>query len=108
MHSRRHFAISLEQAAQSSPMLSKLVGQARESNARMKAIEPLLPLGLRQSIQAGPIEGETWCLIVKHTAAAAKLRYLLPSLEAHLRTKGWNVARIRLKILSASPWQSPA
>ncbi|MBQ0131073.1 MAG: DUF721 domain-containing protein [Comamonas sp.] len=108
MPSRRHFAISLEQAAQASPTLSKLVGQARESNARMKAIEPLLPPGLRPSVQAGPIEGDTWCIVVKHTAAAAKIRYLLPSLEAHLRTKGWNVARIRLKILNATPWQSPA
>lgn len=108
MHSRRHFAITLEQAAQSSPALSQLVGQAREANARMKAIEPLLPPGLRSNVQAGPIEGSVWCLIVKNNAAASKIRYLLPSLEAHLRTKGWNVARIQLKVLSQSPWQSPA
>ena len=106
MPSRRHFAVSLEQAAQSSPTLSRIVGQAREANARMKAIEPLLPPGLRTSVQPGPIEEATWCLIVKNAAAAAKLRYLLPSLEAHLRTKGWNVMRIRLKVLNASPWSS--
>jgi hypothetical protein len=108
MSSRRHFAISLEQAAQSSPALSQLVGQAREANARLKAIEPLLPPGLRGSIQPGPIDGSTWCLILKNNAAATKVRYLLPSLEAHLRTKGWDVARIQLKVLSTSPWQSPA
>lgn len=108
MSQRRHFAISLEQAAQSSPALSQLVSQAREANARLKAIEPLLPPGLRASIQAGPIDGGTWCLILKNNAAASKVRYLLPSLEAHLRTKGWNVERIQLKVLSASPWQSPA
>lgn len=108
MSSRRHFAISLEQAAQASPALSQLVGQAREANARMKAIEPLLPPGLRASIQPGRIEGSTWCLILKNNAAATKVRYLLPSLEAHLRTKGWDVQCIQLKVLSHSPWHSPA
>lgn len=107
MSSRRHFAITLEQAAQSSPALSQLVSQAREANARMKAIEPLLPPSLHNSVKAGPIEGSVWCLIIKNNAAATKIRYLLPSLEAHLRTKGWNVQSIQLKVLSATPWQSP-
>lgn len=107
MSSRRHFAITLEQAAQSSPTLSQLVGQAREANARMKAIAPLLPPTLLTAVQPGPIEGENWSLVVTNAAAAAKMRYLLPSLEAHLRTKGWNVARIQLKVRNASPWQSP-
>lgn len=107
MKSRRHFAITLEQAAQSSPALSLLLGQARDANARMKAIEPLLPPGLRNSVQPGPIEGSSWCLIIKNNAAASKVRYLLPSLEAHLRTKGWDVERIQLKVLNASPWKSP-
>lgn len=106
MHSRRHIAVSLEQAAQSSPTLSQLVRQAREANARMKAIEPLLPPGLRNSIQPGPIQGSTWSLILKNNAAASKVRYLLPALEAHLRTKGWDVAHIQLKVLSSSPWQT--
>ena len=106
MHSRRHIAVSLEQAAQSSPTLSQLVRQAREANARMKAIEPLLPPGLRNSIQPGPIQGSTWSLILKNNAAASKVRYLLPALEAHLRTKGWNVQRIRLRVRSGSPWSS--
>ena len=107
MHSRRHFAITLEQAAQSSPSLSQLVSQAREANTRMKSIEPLLPPGLRNSVQPGPIEGDTWSLIIKNSAAATKVRHLIPSLEAHLRSKGWNVTRIQLKVLSTSPWQSP-
>lgn len=107
MPSRRHFAITLEQAAQSSPALSQLVSQARDANARMKAIDPLLPPGLRNSVQPGPIEGSTWSLIIKNSAAATKVRHLLPSLEAHLRNKGWDVTRIQLKVLHASPWQSP-
>ncbi|MGN1056443.1 MAG: DciA family protein [Comamonas sp.] len=107
MPARRHYSITLEQAAQSSPALSNLVEQARAANARLKTIESLLPPGLAPHIQAGPLEGDTWLLLVKNSAAASKLRHLLPALEAHLRTKGWNVARIQIKILNASPWQSP-
>jgi hypothetical protein len=62
---------------------------------------------LRNSIQPGPIQGSTWSLILKNNAAASKVRYLLPALEAHLRTKGWDVAHIQLKVLSSSPWQTP-
>lgn len=98
MHTRRHFAVSLEQAATESPVLASIVGLARESADRLRCVQPLLPVGLRAHVQAGPIEGDTWCLLVKNSAAAAKLRHLLPSIEAHLRTKGWNVTRIRLKV----------
>lgn len=103
---RRHFAISLQQAAQESPALAQIVGQAREAADRLRAIQPLLPPGLRPHIKAGPIEADTWCLVVANSAAATKLRYLLPSLEAHLRTKGWNVQRIRLRVQSGSAWQN--
>jgi len=107
MSSRRHYAITLEQAAQSSPALSQLVRQAQDAKARMKAIEPLLPPGLRNSVQAGPMTEKTWCLLIKNNAAASKVQYLLPSLAAHLRTKGWDVQHIELKVLSKLPWQSP-
>ena len=97
MH-RRHEAIPLSQAASESPTLAQLTLLTRDSSARLKAIEPLIPPSMRASIQAGPIEGSTWCLLVKGNAAASKLRQLLPSFEAHLRTKGWDVQHIRVKI----------
>lgn len=95
---RRHQAIPLLQAAQASPTLAQLSRLTSDSSARLKAIEPLIPPGMRASIQAGPIEGSTWCLLVKGNAAASKLRQLLPSFEAHLRSKGWDVQFIRIKI----------
>jgi hypothetical protein len=70
----------------------------RDSSERLKAIEPLLPAGLRDTVRAGPIEGATWCLLVKSNSAAAKLRQILPALQAHLRIKGWEVNSIRLKV----------
>ena len=69
-----------------------------ESTARLKSIQTLIPAGLRSAIQAGPIEGSTWCLVLDNNAVAAKMRQLLPSFEAHLRSKGWEVTSIRLKV----------
>jgi ethanolamine ammonia-lyase small subunit len=44
------------------------------------------------------VDGATWCLLVSSNAAAAKLRQLLPTLQSHLRSKGWEVNSIRLKV----------
>jgi len=95
---RRNYPISLQQAAQSSPTLSKLVAMTQDSSARLQAIQPLIPITLRKVVQAGPIEGSCWCLLVKSNAAAAKLRQLLPAFAAHLRVKGWDVTEIRLRV----------
>lgn len=97
MH-RRHHAVTLQQAADASPMLAQLAALTRESSERLKAVESLVPPALRPALQAGPIEGTTWCIVVKSNAAAAKLRQLLPAMQAHLRSKGWQVNVIRLKI----------
>ena len=95
---RRHYAIPLQQASQESPTLARLTALTRDSSARLKAIEGLIPPLLRPAVQAGPIEGGSWCLLVKGNAAAAKLRQLAPALAAHLRSKGWDVQGIRLKV----------
>lgn len=95
---RRHHAVTLQQASQEAPMLARLVALNRDSSERLRAVEGLIPALLRPAIQAGPIEGSTWCLLVKNNAAASKLRQLLPALAAHLRSHGWDVAAIRLKV----------
>lgn len=91
-------AITLQQAADESPTLAGLASLARESGERLKAVESLIPPAMRAAIQAGPIEGSSWCLLVRGNAAAAKLRQLLPALAAGLRTKGYAVQTIRLKV----------
>ena len=97
---RRHYAVTLQQASAESPTLARLTALTRDSSDRLKAIELLIPASLRPALQAGPIDGDNWCLLVKSNAAAAKLRQLLPAFLAHLRTKGWEVDSIRLKIQS--------
>ena len=68
---------------------------------RLKSIESLLPGPLRSAVHPGPIEGSVWCLLLDNNAVAAKLKQLLPMLQAHLRSKGWEVTAIRLKVKTA-------
>jgi hypothetical protein len=95
---RRHQAIPVQQAAQESPALSLLMGRVRDSSARFQAIQSLLPAPLRSSIKAGPIEDGAWCLLVGSNAVAAKLRQLLPALQAHLQSQSLGVTAIRIKV----------
>ena len=92
-------AVTLMEAARESPSLARLTELTRESSLRLKSLQTLIPGPLRGAIQAGPIEGAEWCLLVNSNAAAAKLRQMLPALEAHLRSQGHSVEKIRLKIL---------
>ncbi len=95
---RRNHAITLLQATQDSPTLARLAELAMDSTARLQSIQTLIPAALRSAVKAGPIDGPTWCLILDNNAVAAKIRQLLPSMEAHLRSKGWEINAIRLKV----------
>lgn len=82
------------------PSLAQLSAQARDAQQRLRSIAPLLPASLRSLVQSGGIEGSHWCLLVPNSAVAAKLRQTLPALCAHLRSKGWNVQTIQVKVAS--------
>jgi hypothetical protein len=90
--------VSLQQAAENSPMLARLAQLARESGERLLAIESLIPPPLRRCVKPGPIEESAWCLLVDGNAAAAKLRQLIPAFLTRLRDRGWQVDSIRLKV----------
>jgi hypothetical protein len=94
-------AIQIAQAVENSSTLGMLVGQVKESSDRLKMIQQLIPEAMRPALQAGPIDGDTWCLLVTGNAAAAKLRQLLPLILSKLSSKGVKVNSIRLKILIA-------
>lgn len=98
---RRAQSVTLQQATESSPTLARLAELSRESVARLQAVEPLIPTSLRSAIRPGPIDDTHWCLLLDNNAAAAKMRQLLPALEAHMRTKGWDQRSIRLKVQAA-------
>ena len=87
-------------AIEHSDTLSSMLNLQRRSATYLKTIETILPPGFSEQLLAGPIEDDAWCLLVKHNAAAAKLRQLLPAVSAHLRSHGHNVQKIRIKVMT--------
>ena len=92
-------AVSAYDAVAGAPTLAHLARLGRESSARLIAITPLLPEALRSAVKAGPLDDKSWCLLVTGNAAAAKIRQILPLIEARLQSDGWIKKSIRLKIL---------
>lgn len=86
------------QAADASPVLARLTELAAESATRLQAVAFMIPEPLRPAVKPGPVDGTSWCLLVEGNAAAAKLRQLLPAMQAHLCSRGWEVNAIRLKV----------
>ena len=95
---RRFHPVTLQQAADESPTLARLAQLARESGEQLKAVESLIPRALRPAVRPGPIDGDSWCLLVDNSAAAAKLRQIVPALLSRLRDQGTQVTSIRLKV----------
>lgn len=95
--------VPLGDVMRDSPALGRLAQRLRESNAMFGAVAGLLPPGLSASIRPGPVDEEGWSLLCANAAVAAKLRQLVPLLEARLRDKGHTsaVATIRIKVLPA-------
>jgi hypothetical protein len=91
-------ALPIRQALDQSAPLVKLVQRLRDSQGRHAAIEPALPVALRRSVRAGPVDEEGWTLLAANAAVAAKLRHLLPLLEQRLADEGWSALPIRVKV----------
>ncbi len=81
--------------------LAGLLQRVRDSRARLAAVQPVLPPGLRGAVEAGPLDDTTWILLVKHAPAAAKLRQCVPQIEQALTDTGFAPRLVRVK-LSAS------
>ena len=93
--------MTLHQAVGYSHSFALLTHLVRESYLRLQLIQSLFLFCLRSAVKAGPIDGENWCLLVSSNAAAAKVRQLIPLMQASLLRQGWKVTTIRLKILFA-------
>ena len=90
-------ALSLERAVEQSS-LAQLSALSRESQTRLQSLQGVLPPLLWAQLSAGPIEADTWCVLVTNNAVAAKIRQWVPAMAAHLRTRGWPVQTIRVKV----------
>lgn len=80
--------------------LAQLARRIQESQRRLAAIASLLSPAMRLQVKAGPIDETGWTLLVSNNAVSAKLRQMVPAIEAHLRTQGWDGPPVRVKLLN--------
>ena len=99
---RTHQMMSLQQAIHAAPTLAHLSDLVAQSQKRLAVILPLLPPGMRKAVRSGPLDGSDWCLLVDNTAAAAKLRQMMPTMKLALEHKGLAVGQLRIKVQQAS------
>ena len=90
--------VPLDAALRDCEPLAGLLQRVPQSQALLHTIAPLLPAALRPLVQAGPLDDAGWSLLVANSAAAAKLRQMLPQLQAELQHHGRPVATIRLPV----------
>ena len=107
-------SFSLQEASLQEPMLAQLQKLSAESLRNLSLALQQLPESLHQSVKAGPLElhatdmlgaaehTKVWCLIVNNSAAATKIRQLLPALLAHLQAHGTGVCTVRLAVAKKS------
>jgi hypothetical protein len=90
--------LPLGAALSRSEPLGRLMQRLRESNDCLDAVRGLLPAGLADEVRAGPLDEKGWTLLVSGSAAAAKLRQLMPRIEAELLAQRNKAVTVRVKI----------
>jgi len=101
MASSTPFNLPLSTALGRSEPLASLLKRLRESQARFAAIQPLLPETLRAAVSAGTLDDSAWVLLAANASAAAKLRQMVPELQAALVADGWAGPDIKVKVSAA-------
>ena len=94
--------LPLSTALNRSEALAALLKRLRESQARFAAITPLLPEPLRAAVSAGPLDDSAWVLLATNASAAAKLRQMVPELQAAVLAAGWAGPAIKIKVSAAA------
>ncbi|MBI5259014.1 MAG: hypothetical protein HY855_21090 [Burkholderiales bacterium] len=94
--------VTIDAALASNEALGRLSERLRASQACFEAIGPLLPPPLRAQLRPGPWDDEGWTLLAPNNAVAAKLRQLVPALEARVVAAGWPARPIRVRIMTSS------
>lgn len=90
--------LSMDEAVDAAPVLRVLKDRLALSQRCLKHVLPIIPQTLHSHVKAGPIEEHQWCLLVSSAAASAKLRQLMPALQATLANHGLDITAIRIKV----------
>jgi hypothetical protein len=91
-------AVPLADALQGSEPLARLAERLKESKRRFECIEALLPGSLAAQARPGPVDAHGWTLLAGNPAVAAKLRQLVPLLQARLLDRGFCTVPIKVKV----------
>lgn len=91
-------ARNLGQAIEGAPTLSALLAGHQRANACFQRMLPVVPPSLRALVRPGPVDGACWTVFVEHSAAAAKLRQLVPALLAAVSDFDGSIAEVKIKI----------
>lgn len=95
--------MALGTALDQSSSLSSLLQRVRTSRRYHDAIAHLLPPGLDTEVRPGPLDDQTWSLLVSSGSAAAKLRQVLPQLLEAVQASGWQGTSIKVKVQPRAP-----
>lgn len=95
-------AMSIDTALGANEALGSLQRRLRASQVCFELISPLLPTVLQAQLRPGPIDDDSWTLLVTNGAVSAKLRQFVPALEARLVEAGQPRRVIRVRILTDS------
>jgi len=98
MAARLKPAVPLADALQGSDVLARLAERVHESRRRFECIEAVLPPPLAAQTRPGPLDRHGWTLLALNPAAAAKLRQLVPVIEAQLAECGYASSQTRIKV----------
>lgn len=93
--------VPLASALDQNDSLANLLRRLRESEARLGTVRACLPPPLSAAIKPGPLDDDSWTLLVANASTAAKLRQWVPALESSLTDAGWAPRTLRVKISSA-------
>jgi hypothetical protein len=91
-------ALGLGSALARDPVLAALLQRQRESNQRLQSLRECLDHPLLAQLTAGPLDDSRWVLLVADSAAAAKLKHLLPRMQQVLLSAGWPSRELKLKL----------
>jgi hypothetical protein len=90
--------LPLGQALDHSIPLALLMQRLKASRDRFESIRNLLPGELQSAVRPGPLDESGWSLLADGSAAAAKLRQLLPLLQKQLQLAGHPELALRVKV----------
>ena len=94
-------SVEVLKAAQSAPGLAQLLAQAARSRSQIEDLKGLVPANMLNQLKSGTLEGGHWILMLKSPAFAAKVRQMGPAICAHLRSRGWDIQTITVKVIQA-------